>query len=148
MRFYFLIDDLNYNEPFELIDWYILFNYWPTIKNKYLLNKFRAGEPEPQRAACVLALWARAAQESRSRSRSAKKCVAPCQGWGAGKFFSGSGSWLFFQGLRVLIFFPCGFDSGSGYLFSSGSGSKGPKSPFINIIPYYWIDINNSFVLI
>ena len=53
------------------------------------------------------------------------------QGWGAGKFFSGSGSGscLFFQAapapapdffpkrLRLLVF------------FLSGSGSKGPKTP-------------------
>ena len=51
------------------------------------------------------------------------------QGCGAGKFFSGSGSWLFFQAapapdffpnrLRLLVFFSSG----------SGSGSKEPKTP-------------------
>ena len=51
------------------------------------------------------------------------------QGWGAGKFFSGSGSGLFFQAapapnffpkwLRLLVFFSSG----------SGSGSKEPKTP-------------------
>ena len=42
-------------------------------------------------------------------------------------FFSGSGSWLFFKRLRLLIFFPSG--SCSWYFFSSSSGSKGPKAP-------------------
>ena len=59
------------------------------------------------------------------------------QGWGAGKFFSGSGSSLFFKRLRLrlLVFFPSGSGSGSWYFFSSGSGSgsgsgsKGPKTP-------------------
>ena len=40
------------------------------------------------------------------------------QGWGAGKFFNGSGSWLFFSS-----------GSGSWWFFPSGSGSKGPKTP-------------------
>ena len=54
------------------------------------------------------------------------------QGWGAGKFFSGSGSWLFFQAAPAPVFFPrcsvsgfCFFSSGSG----SGSDSKEPKTP-------------------
>ena len=38
------------------------------------------------------------------------------QGLGAGKFFSGSGSWLFSQVVPA-----------PGIFFSSGSGSKGPK---------------------
>ena len=41
------------------------------------------------------------------------------QGWGSGKFFSGSGSLLFFKRLRLrlLIFFPSGSGSGSLYFF-------------------------------
>ena len=51
------------------------------------------------------------------------------QGWGAGKFFSGS--WLFFQAAPAPDFFPKRLrllfflSSGSG----SGSGSKEPKTP-------------------
>ena len=41
------------------------------------------------------------------------------QEWGAGKFFSGSGSWIFFQSAPALGF----FSSGSGF------GSKMPKTP-------------------
>jgi hypothetical protein len=43
------------------------------------------------------------------------------QGWGAGKFFSGSGSWLFFQAAPAPAPAPV--------FFSSGSGSKEPKTP-------------------
>ena len=75
--------------------------------------------------------------------------IAINQGWGAGKFFSGSGSWFFFQtapapkepktpGSDRLLFFSSGSGSkepktpGSDRLlvfFSSGSGSKEPKTP-------------------
>ena len=49
------------------------------------------------------------------------------QGWGAGKFFSGSGSRLFFQAAPAPDFFPKRLRLL--VFFSSGSGSKGPKTP-------------------
>ena len=57
------------------------------------------------------------------------------QGWGAGKFFSGSGSWLFFQTapapdffpnrLRLLVFISSG--SGSWFFFQAAS-APAPRS--------------------
>ena len=49
------------------------------------------------------------------------------QGWGAGKFFSGSGSWLFFQAAPAPDFFSQAAPAPG--FFSSGSGSKEPKTP-------------------
>ena len=73
------------------------------------------------------------------------------QGWGAGKFFCGSGSWLFFKRLQLLIFFPRRlrlqgvkktrlrlffFSSGSGSCFKAPKtpGSGSPALPFIRLV--------------
>ena len=48
------------------------------------------------------------------------------QGWGAGKFFSGSGSLLFFQPAPAPDFFPKRLQLRLLVFFS---GSKGPKTP-------------------
>ena len=51
------------------------------------------------------------------------------QGWGAGKFFSGSGSWLFFQAAPAPDFFSQAAPASVFFSSGSGSGSKEPKTP-------------------
>ena len=48
------------------------------------------------------------------------------QGWGAGKFFSGSGSWLFLQAAPAPDFFPSG--SGSWYFFRAAPAPRAKKN--------------------
>jgi hypothetical protein len=54
-------------------------------------------------------------------------CNSSKQGWGAGKFFSGS--YFFFQAAPAPDFFPQAAPAPVPVFFSSGSGSKEPKTP-------------------
>ena len=66
------------------------------------------------------------------------------QGWGTGKFFSGSGSWLFFKWLRLLFFSQAAPAPAPGFFFKRLrlQGAKNTQlRPAPAPAPGYWLSL-------